>query len=197
MPSNSLPILYHVPTACSEACITAFKLCGISYTTNTVDYSTKKLDDGNSLLNKNPLGQVSTLELNDGRIITENVAILLWANENDKNGLSIKPEDEDYYELVKWLSFCANELHKLILWPLVRPDIPLEYKAYLTPYIMTRLDILETELSSRSFIVPDRLSVADAYLAWFIGFFSHLMPEAVAGRSVLKTYETLIKDSIV
>ena len=45
--------------------------------------------------------------------------------------------------------------------------------------------------------MPDRLSVADAYLAWFIGFFSRLMPKAVAGRSVLKTYEKLIKNSVV
>ena len=138
------------------------------------------------------MGQVSTLELGDGTIITENVAILLWANENDINGLSIKPDEPQFYELVRWLSFCANELHKLILWPLVRPDMPSDYKAYLEPYITRRLDILETELSSRSFIVPDRLSVADAYLSWFIRFLSGLMAETFQGRDRLKTYESHI-----
>ena len=192
MPSKSLPILYHVPTSCSQACITAFKLCGISHITKTVDYATKTVDDGGSLLTKNPMGQVSTLELGDGTIITENVAILLWANENDINGLSIKPDEPQFYELVRWLSFCANELHKLILWPLVRPDMPSDYKAYLEPYITRRLDILETELSSRSFIVPDRLSVADAYLSWFIRFLSGLMAETFQGRDRLKTYESHI-----
>ncbi len=196
MSPNSLPILYHVPTSCSEACITAFKLCGISHITKTVDYATKTVDEGGSLLAKNPLGQVSTLELSDGTIITENVAILLWANENDVNGLSIKPDDPQFYELVKWLSFCANELHKLILWPLVRPDMPLEYKVYLEPYITRRLDILETELSSRSFIVPNRLSVADAYLAWFIGFLSGLMLEMFQGRDRLKIYENHVKSHV-
>ena len=193
MMSSSLPILYHVPNSCSEACISAFNLCGISHDISLVDYSTKILSDGRSFLDKNPLGQVSALELPDGRIITENVAILLWANENDTNGFSIEPSDVNFYALVSWLSFCSSELHRLILWPLVRPDMPSDYVAYLQPYILSRLKILETELSSKSFIIGEKLSVADSYLAWFIGFLKRLMPDILSGYDSVRAYESSVK----
>ena len=77
--------------------------------------------------------------------------------------------------------------------PLVRADIPADYVTYLKPFILARIDLLDAELSKRSFIVPDILTVADTYMAWFIRFLTKLMPEVVAGRDSLKTYERQIK----
>jgi glutathione S-transferase len=70
--------LYHYPMACSLASVIAAKEMSVPLEVEHVDVYSKEILTGGSLFEMNPLGQVATLKLSDGSILTQNVAILNW-----------------------------------------------------------------------------------------------------------------------
>jgi len=158
--------LYHYPMACSTACRLAAVEFGVALEIVRADVFTKSLEDGGSLFDINPLGLVATLACFDGQVLTENTAILLWLQAQGP-GLPVV-SDTDFFALLRWTSFCASELHKGLLWPLLRGDVDDGHKAFVRDRAGPRLDLLERHLSDRDSLVGACVTAADAYLAWFL-----------------------------
>ena len=83
----------------------AFALAGIDFDYEEVDYS----DDSptrSRLLQVNPLGQVPTLVLPDGTVMTESLAMIHWANDvAPKAGLIPPPGDPARPAFYRWAVF--------------------------------------------------------------------------------------------
>ena len=83
----------------------AFALAGIDFDYEEVDYS----DDSptrSRLLQVNPLGQVPTLVLPDGTVMTESLAMIHWANDvAPKAGLVPPPGDPARPAFYRWAVF--------------------------------------------------------------------------------------------
>ncbi|WP_297737827.1 hypothetical protein [uncultured Maricaulis sp.] len=158
--------LYHYPMACSTACRLAAAEFGIPLEIARADVFTKSLAGGGSLFAINPLGLVATLECFDGQVLTENTAILLWLQAHGP-GLPVI-SDPDFFTLLRWTAFCATELHKGLLWPLLRGDVDGYHKAFVRDRAGSRLDLLEQHMSDRDGLVGAWVTAADAYLAWFL-----------------------------
>ncbi len=160
--------LYYSPLACSFAAHVACREANLPIELVRVDLPTKRTALGADLRAENPMGQVPTLVLEDGRVLTENVAVLCYLADRAQNG----PTPEDRYELVRWLAFVATELHKKVLAPLYNPA-PTEVKDFARASAERALRFVNAQLAARDTLVGTDFSVADAYLFWALTLMPH------------------------
>jgi glutathione S-transferase len=167
--------LYYSPFACSLAAHIACREAGLEVDLVRVELSTKRTATGGDLFAENPMGQVPTLVLDSGRILTENIAILEYLGDRAREAAAPRsPEATDRYELTRWLAFVATEVHKKVLWPIFAPTSPDAVKDYARASAGRPLGVLAAHLESRDTLLGGDFTVADAYLFWA----TTLMPHA-------------------
>lgn len=166
--------LYFSPFACSLAAHIALREAGLDFELVRTDFRDKKLPDGGSLFDINAMGQVPTLIREDGRVLTENSAVLCYlADRRPATGLAPSPESEDRYQLQRWLSFIGTEIHKKGLALIFDPTTPEAVKEFGRASLAKPLRLLEQELESRELLLGAVFTVADAYLYWALTLLPH------------------------
>jgi glutathione S-transferase len=117
----------------------------------------------------NPLAQVSTLILPDGTILTETSACLMWVQTHSQNpDFKRTPDHADYFQMLRWIGFCATELHKQLLRIVFYDEATEDVKDNFRHLSLSRLELLNNHLEGRSALIGDTYSAADAYLIWFL-----------------------------
>jgi len=156
--------LYYKAGACSLASHIALIEAGFDFTVEAVDLTTKKTESGADFLAINPKGYIPALVLDDGQVLTEGVAILLYLASQAPD-LSLAPAEgtPDYLRLVEWLVFVATELHKPV-GGLFNPAIPAEVKDLAKVTLRRRFDYAEQALAKSPYLIGRSPSVADFYL---------------------------------
>ena len=102
-------------------------------------------------------------------------------------------EANDRYELVRWLSFVATEIHKRVLWPIYSPTTSAAVKDDARASAARALDFVAAHLESRDVLVGRAFSVADAYLFWALTILPHAgVP--LEGRAALQRYHALHRE---
>jgi glutathione S-transferase len=160
--------LYYAPLACSLASHITCREAALDIALRRVDLSTKRSDDGATLFDRNPMGQVPTLACDDGRILTENVSVLLFlADRAAERGLAPDPSARDRYDVLSWLSFVATELHAKVAAAIFALDAPPDVvKDHARARAQKPLAALDHHLANRDVLVGSSFTVADAYLLW-------------------------------
>jgi glutathione S-transferase len=151
--------LYLTPGACSLADHIALHEAGLEFDRVRVDLQTKRTEDGGDFTEVNPKGYVPALVLDDGQLLTENVAILNWAADRAPK---LAPGGElGRTRLIEMLAFIATELHK----PFVLAFFPTSdaEKQVAQNAIRKRLGFLAGRLEG-DYLFGSEFSVADAYL---------------------------------
>lgn len=165
--------LYYSPLACSLAAHIACREAGLDVELVRVDLPTKRTEGGGDLFSRNPMGQVPTLVLPGGRVLTENVAVLSYlADQTPRGPAEADSEPSDRYELTRWLAFVSTELHKRVLWPIFSPVTPVPVKEYARTSARG-LDVVARRLESRDVLVGNSFTVADAFLFWALTLMPH------------------------
>lgn len=160
--------LMHAPLTCSLAVRFAAAEGGVPLDIAYLNLGTKELEGGGSLYDVNPLGQVSVLRLQSGEIITETSTSLVWIqSQSSDRTFRRDPNDPDYFQMLRWIAFCATELHKQIFRIVFYGEATDEMKERIRGLAPQRFALLERHLADRPFLLGDRISAADAYLAWF------------------------------
>jgi glutathione S-transferase len=155
--------LYFSPLACSLATRIVLYEAGAAAEFEEVHPHTKRTSAGRDLREVHPLGLVPVLELDDGRLVTENAAVLQYLARRFPDA-RLSPLDEDgVTELQRWLCFIGTELHKAMFMPLLAKSAGPDAKSYALALSESRLGYLNQHLSGREFLL-ERFSVADAYL---------------------------------
>src|SRR4051812_18910294 len=101
--------LYYSPGACSLADHIALIAAGIDHETEKVDLKVKTTETGRDYRQINPKGYVPALELDDGQILTENIAVLLYIAHSAGKLL---PEGFARWRVIEMTAFISTELHK-------------------------------------------------------------------------------------
>jgi glutathione S-transferase len=159
--------LYFWPMACSLACRIALMEAGIEARYHLTDIWKKTVtDDGRDFFAVTPKGAVPVLVTENGETLTENAAVLQYiADLKPELGLAPPPGHIERYRLQEWLSFVGNEIHKAFLFPTFwyKDDAA---KAAARERIGRSVTIAADHLAQRPYLVGDRFTVADGYLAW-------------------------------
>ncbi|WP_376099594.1 glutathione S-transferase N-terminal domain-containing protein [Roseomonas sp. CCTCC AB2023176] len=164
--------LYFSPLACSMATRIALYEAGAEAGFVPVDVRAKRVGDADFLA-VNPMGQVPVLRMEDGRLLTENTAILQYvADRFPESGLAPAPSAPERPVLNQWLAFVTSELHKLVFAPLLAADAPQGARDFAMAKAGPRLAYLDRHLTGRRFVL-DRFTVADAYLVTVLNWADH------------------------
>ena len=123
-----------------------------------------RLDDGRDFKDVSPKGVVPVLELDDGQILTEGIAILLYLAEQKPEAMLAPAHDSfDRYRLQEWLAFISSELHKTFSPWLFHPEYGEQAAAVARERLSERFDSLEAHLTTHDYLMGDRFGIADAY----------------------------------
>src|ERR1700739_2040077 len=156
--------LYYLKGACSLAPNIALREAGLKFELVKVDRHTKKAADGLDFNEVNPKGYVPALTLDNGEGLTEKVPVLQYiADRNPSAKLAPAAGTMERYRLMEWLSFINSEIHKSFR-PLFRVEAHEAVKNYARDNLHSRLDYAQRALASRSYLMGEQYTVADAYL---------------------------------
>jgi glutathione S-transferase len=165
--------LYYLKGACSLASYISLLEIGAKFDAAEIDRATKKTSDGQDFAQINSKGYAPALKLDNGQVLTENVAVLQYIADLKPEAKLAPPAGTlERSRLVEWLAFLNSEIHKNVS-PLFGPN-PEEVKKFATANLTRRLDWLENQLGSRSYLMGEQFTVADAYLFVILGWFGHV-----------------------
>ena len=151
--------LYYAPGACSLADHIAMHEAGLNFDRVKVDLKAKVTEDGTPFAEINPKGYVPVVEFDDGKRLTENVAILWWIAQEAP---SLAPSGDDgALRLVETLAFISTEIHKQFA-RVFRPSSDAEATAA-REKIAQRFALVAKTMRGE-YLFGDKVSVADAYL---------------------------------
>jgi len=161
--------LFYVPGACSLANHIALIEAGLAYELVTIDRQ-KQTSDGRDFSTINPKGYVPTLELDDGTVLTENLAILAYIA--DRTASLLPKGGFSHFRILEATAFMTSEIHGNFK-PFFYPDSTQEEKDKARKKLVKHFGILAEQLGSRPFLVGDRMTIADTYLFVMLRWAAH------------------------
>lgn len=164
--------LYFTPGTCSLAPHIVIRELGLDVELHHVRIGPDPVvaADGSDYRKLNPLGYVPLLELDDGRLLGEGVAILQYLAELDPAaGLAPAAGTFERIELQQWLTFISSELHKSFSPWLFHPEYGEQAAQVARERIDTRFAHVERQLERQhhdghDWLLGERFGIADAYL---------------------------------
>eukprot|EP01039_Chlorochromonas_danica_P009040 gene9040-9976_t len=168
-----MPKLYYTPTSCGAASFISAYVAGVGLETEEVDLATHKTASGADFYAINPKGNVPAIVLDNGVVLNENAATLLFIADQAPGKVAPVAGTTERYELLVALSYIASEYHATI-GGLFYPGSE-EVKSYLREKLAKKLTYInDSLLGSKSFLVGNKFSVADAYLSVALSWTGYL-----------------------
>ena len=179
--------LYYSPGSCSLSPHIVLHEAGLPFQAVLASTKTHKLQDGTDFYTLNPKGYVPLLELDNGDRLSEGPAIVQYiADQVPEKGLAPPAGTMARYRLMEWLTFIGTELHKSFS-PLFTPGMPDEAKAIYRERLLRRFTWVDQELASRTWLMGDGFTVADAYL-FTVSRWCGFVGVDIAGLAHLQAY---------
>lgn len=180
--------LYYSPGACSLAPHIVSEELKIPVDLIKVDLK-NKIYAGGDFFKINPKGSVPTLQLDNGEVLTEAVAIMQYlADQNPAMQLMPQKNSWEHYKALEWLNFIATEIHKGFS-PLWKADNSDEVKAKAKDSLLKQIKYINSHLEKNNFILGNTYSIADAYLFTVVNWAFFLKIDLSLYPSLLKFIE--------
>jgi len=156
--------LFYSPGACSLSPHIVLRELGLPYQLEKVDLKTHTTAGGADFYGINPKGYVPTLQLDDGRVLTEGPAIVQYLADRRPEA-KVEPTSGTFErpQLQEWLNYISTEVHKTFSL-LFNSKLPPEFREVTLANLGKRFDYLSKQLAGRKFLLGETFSVADAYL---------------------------------
>jgi glutathione S-transferase len=160
-----------MPGACSLAPHIVLEWIGQPYEVGRVERGKTREPE---FLAINPVGKVPALVEEDGQILTEAEAILLYlADKFPESNLGASANPKARYEMHKWMSYLTGDVHPAF-YPYFLPQRYIEDKAQFHAIreaaykqIDFHFQLLDNYMGDRTYMVEDRRTVLDPYLFVF------------------------------
>jgi len=166
--------LYTMPGACSLSANIALREAGIPFEVVKISHHTHKTHDGVDLNEINSKGYVPALALDNGELLTENVALLPYIADLKPAAQLLPPNGTlERYRTMEWLAWANSELHKSFS-PMFYPDSSDDVKQKARGKVTKWLGWLSQQLGSRQYLVGDHFTVADAYVFVVMSWTAHV-----------------------
>lgn len=182
--------LYYAPGACSLSTHIILREAGYKFDLEKVDLAARTTAGGDDFAKVNPKGYVPVLELDDGQLLTENIAIDEYlADQKQASALAPKAGTFERYRLIEWLAFISTEVHKPF-GPLFKPDTPDATKQAQKDQLAKRFDYVAEQLKGKQYLMGE-FTVADAYLFTVLRWTGKMQID-MSRWPVLQTYMTRV-----
>jgi glutathione S-transferase len=186
-----MPKLYYTPGSCGASSFMAAKAAGLTFEAEQVDMKAHLTASGVDFYTINPKGNVPCLVLDDGIVLNENIATLLYIGSlvredcsnatvflslllyltnsismtlQDKNSLLYPTDDIGRARVHNELSYVATEWHKTI-GLLFDPNNTTEVNEFIRGNVAKKLTYLnDVLLKDKKFLTGDNLRLPDLYL---------------------------------
>lgn len=156
--------LYYSPGACSLSPHIVLHETGLAHTLVKTDVRAKKTEDGGDFFAINPKGQVPTLQLDSGEVLTEGPAIVQYLADQAPASKLLPPAGSlERVRVQEWLNYVSTEIHKT-LGLLFNPMMPEGTKDAVHKMMEKKLTWLDGQLASREYLAG-AYSLADIYLS--------------------------------
>lgn len=163
--------LFYSPGACSRVSMIALEEVGVEYVAHRVLLAAGEQKHP-GFLSLSQKGKVPIMMV-DGRVLTENVAILTYLGQRYPQA-GLIPQDDPWETAVciSWLAWCASTLHPLMTrlrFPQRYCDFPEgeeRVRELARNEMISQLAVAEAMLSKNTWLLGSTWSVADAYLVW-------------------------------
>jgi len=165
--------LYFSPGACSLSPHIILREAGLDFTLQKVDTYVHKTADGLDFYSINPKGQVPTVELDNGEILTEGSIIAQYIAESAENRDLLPASGLPRYRVLEWQNYISSELHKSFA-PLFDADMPAEGKTRVAELLRKKFAWVNSRLEGHTYLTGDTFTVADAYLFTVSGWSKHV-----------------------
>jgi glutathione S-transferase len=166
--------LYYSPGACSLSPHIVLLEAGLNFTAEKVDLKSKKTASGADFTSVNSKGAVPALIMDDGKLLTEGVAIVQYiADQKPESGLAPANGTLERYRLIELLNYISSEIHKGYS-PLWNPAITADAKAAALAALDKKFTFLTAQLGDKPYLLGDTFTVADAYLFTVLSWSSHV-----------------------
>jgi glutathione S-transferase len=152
--------LYYTPLACSLADHIALHQAGLNIEVESVDLRTRKTETGRDFLQVAAKGYVPVLVLDDGVVLTENVAILDWIGSQSPS-IYVPSGPLGRTRVLEALAYISSELHHGFKPMWHHGDEAEQAKA--RKVIYARLQVLGDAMTD-DYLLGESPSVADFYL---------------------------------
>ena len=166
---------YHSTATCSTA--THIVLTEAKVNFSPVEVSWKRNVKVEELAKVNPLGSVPALELDDGRVLTQNAAIFEYiADAHPEARLLPPPGTWERAQAMSWISFASADLHKAF-FPIIGANRMTkveaahnDLRAFARDNVKKYLAHIDQQLNGKNYILGKEFSAPDAYLFVVIGW---------------------------
>jgi glutathione S-transferase len=163
------PVLCYSPMTCAVSEIVACEWAGVPYRLCRLTHEERQSQAFRSAVNEN--GQVPAMVLTDGRILTENAALLPWiADQRPERRLAPAcgtPERYELYRSLAWFDSTFHASHVPFFVPARYSADPAHHdavKQQSTVRTEEALGRLERQLTGHEHVLFDRRTVLDAYV---------------------------------
>lgn len=153
--------LYYSPGACSLASHITLNEAGVDFAAEKVDLRAKRTESGADFAAINPRGAVPALDLGNGEVLTEGVAIMQHVMDSAAPGALPAPGTVARARLAEALNYVSTEVHKT--YSPFFYGLEGEAKAKQMALLDARLQVIEDRLASREWIAGDQYTPADSY----------------------------------
>eukprot|EP01031_Cornospumella_fuschlensis_P025730 gene25730-31070_t len=158
-----MPKLYYTPTSSGAASFIAAFAAGVNLETEQMSFATYRTESGVDYYTINPKGNVPTIVLDDGTLLNETSATLLWIADQNPGSAAPERETSTWYELLAALSFVSSEFHGPI--GVLHYPSSLEVEAHQRAKLQKKLEYVEsTFISDKEYLLGGKFSVVDLYL---------------------------------
>lgn len=166
--------LYFSPGTCSLAPHIVLHEAGIHAELVKVNLGRHLTADGVDFHTVNPKGQVPTLVLDDGAVLTEGPVIAQYiAGLAGATSLLPAAGSLARYRVLEWQNYITSELHKSFA-PLFNPQFDARAKAVHTELLRKKFVWVDSILSANEYLTGSEFTVADAYLFAVTGWSAHV-----------------------
>src|SRR5262245_9713300 len=157
--TENFMILYYHPGGCSLADHIVLIETGLPYKLVKVERG-KRTEDGRDFMTINPKGFIPALELDDGSVLNENLAILVYIAHQAG---SLLPGGLGRWRALEATSFMTTELHGNFR-PFFHADATQAERDKARKLLVKHFATIAGQLGDRPFLVGDRMTIADPYL---------------------------------
>ncbi|MCU7364997.1 glutathione S-transferase N-terminal domain-containing protein [Pantoea stewartii] len=153
-------ILYGVPGGCSQAAHIALKEANFPHQYIRVSRD-KKTENGHDFLKINPKGCTPAVELSNGIILTESLAILVCIA--DQSGLLLAKDGLKRWQTLELAEFMTTEIHTNFR-PFFISDYPESVKVKSKNSLIENFIYLSKKIDENNYLTGKDFTIADAYL---------------------------------